>query len=817
MSERTIFTWNGMIGAYVSVGEPMKALELYRNMRLLGIPLDSCTFPCVLKACGMLKNPYSGTEIHCLAIKLGYDSVVFVLNSLVAMYAKCNNLHNARCLFRGMNGNGDSVSWNSMISAYSANGLSVEALTLFREMQVAPHVTNNPYTYVSVLQACEDSHFLKQGMEIHGSVLKSYHYADIFVLNALIGMYVRCGKLKEAVAAFSRMDEKDCFSWNTILSGFVQYGHYDEALLFFHDMQDPGKKFDQVAILNVIAACGRLGKLMNGREVHAYAIKHGLDSDLQVGNTLVDMYGRCCCVKIMGHVFDEIPDKDFISWTTVIAGYSLNNEHVSAIELFKKALIEGIDVDTMMVGSILSSCIGLKCLSFVKEIHCYIERRSLFDQVLQNALVDAYGGLGNVDYARHMFESIDSKDVVSWTSMISCYVRNRLPNEALEHFNCMKKSNIEPDFVSLVSILSAAASLSSLKKGKEIHGYLMRKGFAIFGSVASSLVDMYSRCGNIEIAERVFHGIKCKDLILWTTMINANGMHGRGKAAIDAFNEMVWKFSPDHITFLSLLNACSHSGLIDEGRKFLRVMKSEYQLEPWTEHYVSVVDLLARANCLEEAYRFVESTKITLSGEAWCSLLRASWIHGNKELAQVAAQKLLELDLEPGNYVLVSNVFATCGRWKEVDDVRMKMRRTGLKKSPGCSWVEVGSEVQTFVARDRSHPQSDEIYQKLEMITKKLEKEGGYVPQTKLVVHNVDEEEKVQMLYAHSERLAIAFGLLKTPERTAIRVTKNLRICNDCHVFGKLVSKFFGRELVVRDANRFHHFKEGICSCGDFW
>ncbi|KAK9281811.1 hypothetical protein L1049_004717 [Liquidambar formosana] len=448
MPYRSIFTWNAMIGAYVTNNEPLVALELYSQMRISRVPLDACTFPSVLKACGGLKDMRCGGEIHGLAIKCGYISVVFVVNSLVAMYAKWDDLDGAKRLFERMTERVDVVSWNSIISAYSANGQSIEALRLFREMHMAG-VATNTYTFVAALRACEQPFFRNLGREIHAAILKSNHQLDVYVANALVSMYARCGKMDDAARIFYKMDERDNISWNSMLSGFVQNGLHDDALWFFHEMQDAGQKPDQVSVISVIAVSGRLGNLLNGMEGHAYALKNGIGSDLQVGNTLIDMYSKCCSVNYMQRAFDMMPNKDFITWTTIIAGYAQNNCYSMALELFRDVQREGMDVDAMMIGSILLACSGLKCISHIKEIHGYIMRRGLSDLVLQNAIVDIYGVCGNIDCATRMFELMELKDVVSWTSMISCYVHNGLANEALELFHLMKETSVEPDSIAL--------------------------------------------------------------------------------------------------------------------------------------------------------------------------------------------------------------------------------------------------------------------------------------------------------------------------------------------------------------------------------
>lgn len=808
-----------MIGASVSTARYHEAIELYKEMRIHGVSLDAFTFPCVLKACGALSERRLGHEIHGVAVKCGYGAFVFVCNALIALYAKCGDLGGARMLFDSvLMEKEDPVSWNSIISAHVAEGQCFEALSLFRSMQEVG-VERNTYTFVSALQACEDPTFINTGREIHAVILKSNHFTDVYVSNALIAMYSKCGQLEDAERVFKTMLCKDCVSWNTLLSGMVQNGLYSDAINHFRDMQDSGQKPDQVSVLNMMAALGRLGNLLTGMELHAYAIRNGIDSNMHIGNTLIDMYGKCCCVKYMGDTFEHMPEKDLISWTTVIAGYAQNECHLEALNLLRRVQLERMDVDPMMIGSILLACSGLKSEKLVKEVHGFVLKRGLADILIQNAIVNVYGEVALIDYARHVFESINSKDIVSWTSMITCCVHNGLAIEALELFYSLKKTNIEPDSITLVSVLSAAAALSLLKKGKEIHGFLLRKGFFLEGPIANSLVDMYARCGTVENARNIFNYAKQKDLILWTSMINANGMHGCGMEAIDLLNKMTDdNVLPDHITFLALLYACSHSGLVVEGKRLFEIMKYEYQLEPWPEHYACLVDLLARSNSLEEAHHFVRNMPIEPSAEVWCALLGACHIHSNKELGEVAAKKLLQLNTKnSGNYILVSNTFAADGRWNDVEEVRLRMKGNGLKKKPGCSWIEVENKIHTFMARDKSHPQCDDIYLKLAQLTKLLKRKGGYRAQTKFVFHNVSEEEKTQILYGHSERLALCYGLLVTPKSTSLRITKNLRICDDCHTFFKLASEVSQRTLVVRDANRFHHFEKGLCSCGDFW
>ncbi|KAK6164627.1 hypothetical protein DH2020_001491 [Rehmannia glutinosa] len=815
MPERSIFTYNAMLGAYISNGEPWKAIELYADMRFLDIPADAHTCSCVLKACSGVKDIYCGREIHGYAIKLGLlcDNNI-VVNSLVSLYARCNDIYAAELLF-DRSRRGDVVAWNLMISAYAANGMSKEAWSVFGEMQDAD-VTPSTYTFVAALQACED---LFSGMQIHAVALKCGLCIDRYVGNALVVMYSKFSRIDEAARVFVNIDDRDNVSWNSMLAAYVQNGLYDESLDFFREITRSGRQLDQVSVISILSACGRLGNLLNGMEVHAFALKNGMELDLQVGNTITDMYAKCSKTSYMDSAFRRITQKDYISWTTIIAGYVQNYHYTNALQSLRQVLVEGIDIDNMMVESVLLACRGLKCISLAKEIHGYVVRKELSDIVLQNTIVDVYGQCGEVDYARNIFKLIEIKNVVAWTSMIACYVHNGLADEALELFFHMVKAGIELDSIALLGILSAVANLSALTKGKEIHGFLVRRCMHLGESIPSSLVDMYASCGAVDNSYKVFNCVEDKDLVLWTSMINAYGMHGQGMKAIKLFKKMeAENLRPDHIAFLAVLYACSHSALVDEGKFFFNTMQCKYNLEPWPEHYACMVDLLGRANCLEEAFELVKSMKMEPTSVVWCALLGSCRTHSNTEIGEIAAKKLLEMDPEnPGNYVLVSNIYAAAERWDDVENVRMKMKIKGLRKDPGCSWIEVKNKIHTFTTRDKSHPLCDEIYDKLSEITEKLEKDGGYKAETSYVLHNVEEEEKVKMLHGHSERLALAYGLLNTAKGMPIRVTKNLRVCGDCHTFTKLVSKFFEREIVVRDANRFHHFRDGVCSCGDFW
>ncbi|KAG2566816.1 hypothetical protein PVAP13_7NG241017 [Panicum virgatum] len=777
MPSRTVFSWNALVGAYLSSGSAVEAVRVYRAMRASAVPgsePDGCTLASVLKACGVEGDGRCGHEVHGLAVKSGLDKSTLVANALIGMYAKCGMLDSALRVFEWLHQGRDVVSWNSVITGCVQNGRTLEALELFRGMQSSGYGMNS-YTAVGVLQVCAELALLNLGRELHGALLKCGSEFNI-QFNALLVMYAKCGRVDSALRVFRQIDEKDYISWNSMLSCYVQNGLYAEAIDFFGEMLHHGFQPDHACVVSLSSAVGHLGWLNNGREVHAYAIKQRLHTDLQ------------------------------------------SSRHFEALEMFREVQKQGIKVDSMIIGSILETCSGLKSLSLLKQVHSYALRNGVLDLILKNRMIDIYGDCREVRNSLNIFQTVEKKDIVTWTSMINCCANNGLPNEAVSLFTEMQKAHIEPDSVALVSILVAITGLSSLTKGKQVHGFLIRRNFPIEGPVVSSLVDMYSGCGSMNYATKVFYGVKCKDVVLWTAMINATGMHGHGKQAIDIFKRMLHTgLTPDHVCFLALLHACSHSKLVNEGKYYLDMMMSKYGLKLWQEHYACMVDILGRSGQTEEAYRFIEYMPMEPTSVVWCALLGACRVHKNHELAVVAANKLLELEPDnPCNYILVSNVFAAMGKWNDVKEVRTRMAERGLRKDPACSWIEIGKNIHTFTARDHSHRESEAIQLKLAEITEKLRK-GGYTEDTRSVIHDVSEEEKIDMLHKHSERLAIAFGLISTRPGTPLRIAKNLRVCGDCHEFTKLVSKLFERDIVVRDANRFHHFSGGSCSCGDFW
>jgi pentatricopeptide repeat protein len=385
-------------------------------------------------------------------------------------------------------------------------------------------------------------------------------------------------------------------------------------------------------------------------------------------------------------------------------------------------------------------------------------------------------------------------------------------------FHQMQLSDVALDSVTLVNVLPACANLAALQCCKHIHCYIIVRGFELDVRVVNALIDAYAKCGSLQPARQLFDKMSKRDVVSWNVMIAGYGMDGCGEAAIALFEQMQQTgMKPDEITFIGVLSACSHAGLVDEGCRYFNRMQQDYAIPPTLEHYASMADLLGRAGLLDEARELIETMPIQPDAAVWGALLGACRIHGSVELGERVAGCLFELDPEnAGCYVLLSNIYAAASQWEDARKVRVTMKERGVKKPSGCSLIEINYRIHKFIAGDRSHPQSENIYATLETLAEQI-KEAGYVTQPNFVLHDVEEEVKEHMLCSHSEKLAIVFGIISTGHGTPIRITKNLRVCGDCHSATKYISKIVRREIIVRDGRRFHCFKGGLCSCRDYW
>ncbi|URE16650.1 PPR repeat [Musa troglodytarum] len=440
------------------------------------------------------------------------------------------------------------------------------------------------------------------------------------------------------------------------------------------------------------------------------------------------------------------------------------------------------------------------------------------DVFVRNSLIAMYSKSGAVDTAKRLFDEMPDRSVVTWTTMIGALAQNGHPEEALALFRRMLEERVRPNRATFLTVMPCVIrSVASLRHAQLIHGFAIRSLLIEDLMVETAVIDSYVRRGSLNSARRIFDQMREKNLVTWSIMISGYGMHGRGVEVLELFNRMKCLMKPDHITFVSVLSACSHAGLIDEGWQCFNSMTTEFGIVAHSEHYACMVDLLGRAGQLEKAREFIEKMPIKPDCSVWGSLLGACRIHPDAKITELAATSLFELDPQnSGRYILLSNIYTSLGKIEEAHSIRVLMRKRGVKKIAGYTVIELNNKLYKFLVGDCSNPQSDLIYRELERLMDRI-KEAGYVPNTNFALHDVEEETQVKSLYMHSEKLAIVFGLINTRPESTIRVHKNLRVCGDCHTATKFISKVTKRKIVMRDSHRFHHFSDGECSCGDYW
>ncbi|KAG2718716.1 hypothetical protein I3760_03G232300 [Carya illinoinensis] len=723
-------------------------------------------------------------------------------------------------------------------------------------LHVAP-ASDPPYKLLEshpsllLLSKCKSIHGLRQ---IHSHIVKTGLHNTLFALSKLIEFCATSpfGDLPYALLLFESIPEPNVFIWNTIIRGHSLSSDPILAVDFYVRMLLCGTQPNSYTFPFVLKSCAKAGATREGKQIHAHVLKLGLWCDAFVHTSLINMYAQngelddarlvfdksvfrdavSFTALITGYasrgymdaarlLFDEIPVRDVVSWNAMIAGYAQCFRFEEALTFFEEMRKMNVQPNESTMLTVLSACARSGSVELGNWVHSWIEDHYELGSNLRlvNALIDMYSKCGDLETARRLFDGIHQRDVISWNVIIGGYTHMSCYKEALALFRLMLGSDTEPNDVTLLGVLPACAHLGVLDLGKWIHAYI-DKNFETMtnSSLSTSLIDMYAKCGNIEAAEQVFDGLNPKSLASWNAMISGLAMHGHADKAIRLFTQMVDAgLKPDDITFVGLLSACTHAGRLELGHQYFSSMIHDFNISPKLEHYGCMIDLLGRAGMFDEAEALMKNMEMEPDGAIWGSLLGACRVHGRVELGEYVAEHLFELEPEnPGAYVLLSNIYAGAGRWDDVARVRTRLKDKGMKKVPGCTSIEVDSVVHEFLVGGKLHPLSKDIYEMLEEIDKLLEM-AGFVPDTSEVLYDMDEEWKEGALSHHSEKLAIAFGLISTKPGATIRIVKNLRVCGNCHSATKLISKIFNREIIARDSNRFHHFKNGSCSCKDYW
>ncbi|KAL0458631.1 UNVERIFIED_CONTAM: Pentatricopeptide repeat-containing protein [Sesamum latifolium] len=685
----------------------------------------------------------------------------------------------------------------------------------------------SPKSLASLLESAVSAHSSLLGRAAHAQVIKTLGLAlDAFLSNHLINMYSKLDRPETArtILSLTSPHFRSVVTWTSLISGNAQNGHFASALSCFATMRQECIQPNDFTFPCLFKAATSLHSPILGQQFHGLAIKLFFIDDVFVACSAFDMYSKTGFLSEASKMFDEMSYRNIATWNACISNAVLNGNPREAIRKFVQLLHDSEAApNSITFCAFLNACSNGAFLMPGQQLHGYlIKGGHEADISVLNGLIDFYGKCQQVGFSEKVFEKMSERNGVSWCSMLAVYEQNDIGERACEVFLQARRAGVEPSDFMVSSVLSACAGLATLEAGRLVHGLAVKACIEENIFVGSALVDMYGKCGSIEDCERAFFMMPRRNLICWNALIGGYAHQGLADMALELFKEMTncthsEGVLPNYVTFVCVLTACSRGGMVDVGMNIFESMRGKYGINPGAEHYACVVDMLGRAGHVERAYQFIRQMPIRPTISIWGALLGACKMHGKSELGKIAAENLFELDpQDSGNHVILSNMFAAAGQWDEANLVRKEMKDVGIKKGAGCSWISVKNSIHVFQAKDTSHSRNHEIQAMLAKLRKDM-KAAGYIPDTKLALYDLEDEEKELEVWNHSEKIALAFGLIALPPGVPIRITKNLRVCVDCHSAIKFISRIVHREIIVRDNNRFHRFMDNQCSCGDYW
>ncbi|KAH7660728.1 TPR-like protein [Dioscorea alata] len=641
------FMWSTMIKCYATSNLFQESISLFHAMQYHHPQLTSFVFSPVLKACSGLHNVTMGKKVHGLIVKSGFEYDVVLATSLLQMYANVGCLDDACSVFDEMPVK-DVVSWSSLMSGYMQCGDIDMGLEIFSIMALEK-VDIDIVVLMKVAEACACLGALNQLKSVHGCFIKRWTDIDTNtdrrkMDNCLILMYSKCGDFLVAEKLFYRASGKDVVSWTCMISGFNQRSCYREALETFIQMQGYGIKLNAVTMMNVLHSCTRMGYLREGQSIHCFMIKRCVDSDMDcVAPALVNMYGSFNELKLCQNVFETAKEKTILSWNSLIATYAQNCSSRKALEVFVMMRTEGFFPDSFTLSSTLPACGHIGDLCAGAQIHGYIIRAGFHpSDFVRNSLIDMYSKCGSTDKAYKIFAELESKDIVTWNVMISGYVQNGKSEEAIALYYQIHRQCLKEDHVTFLTAIQACSHLGSLTKGRWIHHKIIMSGEATNTYLDSALINMYAKCGDLGMAQRVFNNLQEKNVVSWSSIIAAYGGHGQIEDAVLLFSQMVKSGTrPNEITFMSILSACSHAGLVKEGLQYYDLMR-EFQIVPQLQHSACIVDLLSRSGYVDRAFDLIKSMQIEPNASLWRTLLNGCYIHQRLDTAEAIQKRFLK-------------------------------------------------------------------------------------------------------------------------------------------------------------------------------
>ncbi|KAL7163811.1 hypothetical protein ACSBR2_039850 [Camellia fascicularis] len=639
---------------------------------------------------GLCRNLSSLKNIHALLLVHGLTTDLLFQTKLVSLYGFFGKIETARSVFDRIP-HPDVYSYKVMIRWYFLNDLYLELILFYTRLRKCLTEHDN-ILFSIVLKACSELRAIDEGRKVHCQIVKMGS-PDSFVLTGLVDMYAKCGEVECSRDVFDEIVDKNVVCWTSMIVGYVQNDCAVEGLVLFNQMRDGLVEGNQYTFGSIVAACTKVGALHQGKWIHGYVIKKGIDLNSFLVTNLADMYIKCGNISYARSIFDELRTIDLVSWTAMIVGYAQSGYADEALRLFTDKRWASILPNAVTTASVLSACAQSVNSKLGRSIHSLGFKLGLEDHTITNALIHMYAKCHMIVDARNLFETVSDKNLIAWNSIISGYSQNGSAYEALKFFHQMRTERLLPDAVTMLAVLSACCSLGSLAIGSSLHAYSVKQGLLSSNVyVGTALVNLYAKCGDAEAARIVFDGMREKNRKTWAAMIGGYGMQGDCSGSVALFDEMLKEsLEPNDVIFMTIISACSHTGMVGEGLKYFNSMCEQYNFVPSRKHYVCMVDLLARAGRLEEAWNFIENMvvmepDVTLFG----AFLHGCNLHSRFDLGEVAAKRML--DLHPDEacyYVLVSNMYTSGGRWDQANKVRELMKKRGLSKSPGCSQVEM--------------------------------------------------------------------------------------------------------------------------------
>lgn len=695
-------------------------------------------------------------------------------------------------------------------------------IALKSQLQEGTSVSTNQL--YRLLKACDESQDMTVGRDIHSLVVKCGYETNMFLGNHLIRMYASRGHLLEADLVFGKIPSPSIFMWTSIISAHVDCGEPKKAIEMYLNMKLSGIEPDDHLFVAALKACASAADVSSGKIVHADVRARGVESNVFVGNALVDMYCKCHNLPEAREVFNMLANRNLATWTCIIGGCALCGQGDEALKLYFRMQEEGLQPDKITFINVLRACGSPEALQAGKHIHSQILDMGLGnDECIGNALVSMYTRSGSLADAREVFEKLSSKTMATWNTMVAGYALHDESEKSLQLFYVMQNNGMVPDHVTFVSTLNACSSLGALHEGRRIHSQILELGLESDGFIGNALVDMYAKCGSLQNAQLLFDRLPKRDVGTWTALINGHGLHNDCRMAISCFGAMREEgVQPDAALFCCLLIACSHVGLVKEGELYFNSMSKEYGIMPVVEHYTCMVDLLGRSGRLEEADYLWRHMPFEQDYVGWLSLLTSCKAHDKLELGRLCFDQLVQLDPSVASgYVLMASMYTDAGKWEDSRDIHALRKQAAAQKKPAVASIQIDNRVLEFsVGKKRADTSA-----KLKSLTaqargqdyveQQILQEKDQVEQAASGLEFLPGREIEDGLCGHAEKLALAYGLLNTPRSTTLLISKNLRMCSHCHNGTKMISSIEGREIVVRDAHRVHHFKDGICSCDD--